>query len=325
MQERNTTIDFLRGFSVIIIILIHVNAYFSSVPLAVTLANYSQFAVQFFVFCSAFVFFDRKKDESLSLNYFVKRIKRLLIPYYIFLLFYFPFILFIKQEPVAIESLFKWIFLQGDRDLNWLVVLFLYFLLLMPFMKLLKNTMLFWLFFIISTLSSIILLFTTVPIHFRWIMWLPWSLILFFTYFYTQTKNKKLFLIISTFITGIIFILSRSTLLVQKHTLTFTENKYPPNMFYLAYGLLCISIFILIYEKLNLQKYKSHSLFNFASKYSYEIFFIHFLYLFIFIEITDYKQFAWWGLFLIITTLSLGTMWIWTRKDYFFSMLKKAN
>ncbi len=325
MRERNTTIDFLRGFSVIVIILIHVNAYFSSIPLAYTIANYSQFAVQIFVFCSAFVFFDRKKEESFSISYFTKRIKRLLIPYYIFLLFYFPFILFIKQEHISLESIFKWLLLQGDRDLNWLVVLFLCFLVLMPLIKILKNNVLFWLFFILSTVSSVALLFIKFPFHFRWIMWLPWSLILFFTYFYTQTKKRKMFLVISTAITGVMYCISHQAFVLQKHTLAFTENKYPPNIFYLTYGLLCISILILIYEKLNLQKYKTHSLFNFASRYSYEIFFIHFLYLFIFVEIADYKKFTWWGLFIIITILSLGTMYVWTKKDYFLSMLKKAN
>lgn len=326
MQERNTTIDFLRGFSVIIIILIHVNAYFLSVPVANWLANYSQFAVQIFVFCSAFVFFDRKKNEQFSFGYFIKRIKRLLIPYYIFLLFYFPFLIFIKQTPVSIEGIFKWLFLIGDRDLNWLIVLFLCFLVLMPVIKLIKDKKIFfWLFLLVCTVTSIGLLFIKPPIHFRWIMWLPWSFVLFFTFFYTQTKNKKTFLILSTVVTGILYVISQYVLLLQKHTLTFTENKYPPNMFYLSYGLLCISIFILIYEQFNLKKYSTHALFNFASKYSYEIFFIHFLYLFVFIEVTNYKQFTWWGLFLIITILSLGTVFIWNKKNYFFSILKKAN
>ncbi len=325
MQERNTTIDFLRGFSVIIIILIHVNAYFGSIKTAQLLANYSQFAVQIFVFCSAFIFFDRKKDESFSLTYFIKRIKRLLIPYYIFLLFYFAFIVLIKQEPLSVSSIFKWLLLQGGRDLNWLVVLFLYFLVLMPFIKALKNTMLFWLLLIASIVSSTVLLFIHSPVHFRWIMWLPWSLVLFFTYFYTDAKNKIHFLLYSAIINSAIYGISLFILKNQNNTLTFTENKYPPNIFYLSYGLLCISIFILMYEFINLKKYKTHALFSFASKYSYEIFFIHFLYLFIFVEVTKYKQFTWWGLFLIITILSLGTMWIFTKRSYFFSILKKAN
>ncbi|HRN69976.1 MAG TPA: acyltransferase [Candidatus Woesebacteria bacterium] len=326
MQERNTTIDFLRGFSVIIIILIHVNAYFVSIPIANWLANYAQFAVQIFVFCSAFIFFERKRDDRFTFSYFIKRIKRLLIPYYIFLFFYFLFLIFIKQSPISVDGLLKWIFLIGDRDLHWLVVLFLYFLVLMPFISFIKNDkLLFWLFFILSTASSIVLLFIQFPVPFRWIMWLPWSLVLFFTYFYTISKHKKLFLSISTIITGIIFVVSKYLLIAGEHTLSFKGNKYPPNIFYLSYGLLCISIFILIYEQFNLKKYATHVLFNFASKFSYEIFFIHFLYLFIFVELTNYKQFTWWGLFLIITVLSLGTMFIWSKKNYFFSILKKAN
>jgi fucose 4-O-acetylase-like acetyltransferase len=326
MKERDTTIDFLRGLSVILIVLIHVNAYFWTVPMANILANYSQFAVQVFVFCSAFVYFAKKTDAPFNLSYIWKRVKRLVIPYYIFVIFFFLFILFIKHESLSLQSISKWIFLLGDRDLNWLVVLFLDFLFLMPLLRYFySKQILFWLFTITSILSSILLLFFKSPVHFRYIMWLPWSTVLIFTYLYVQAKHKDKFLIMTTIISGLLYGISRIVLNQQNHTLVFTENKYPPNIFYLSYGIICIVMQNLIHKKIYIEKTPLQKLFDFASKYSYPIFFIHFLYLYIFLEITPYKNFHWWGLFLILTTLSLASMWAWNKIKLFFFNVKEGK
>lgn len=325
-MQRDTTIDFLRGLSVILIILIHVNAYFWNIPTATWLANYSQFAVQTFVFCSAFIYFVRKTDAPFNIEYIWKRVKRLVIPYYIFVVFYFLFILFVKQDSLSWQNISKWIFLLGDRDLNWLVVLFLDFLFLMPFLRFINpEKILFWVFTIISLFSSIWLLFFKIPIHFRYIMWLPWSSILIFTYLYVQSKKKNVFLVITAFISALIYGLSGFILKHQHNTLVFTENKYPPNIFYLSYGVLCIALFILIHKKLNLERTPIQQLLNFASRYSYPIFFIHFLYLYIFLQKTNYKIFTWWGLFLILTALSLTSMWIWNKTKLFFLNIKEGK
>lgn len=322
MPERNTTIDFLRGFSTLLIILIHVNAYFLHVPVANLLANYSQFAVQVFVFCSAVIYFERKKDAPFSFSYVWKRAKRLLIPYYIFLVFFFLFIIVIQQKSISLDNITKWVLLQGDRDLNWLVVLFLYFIILMPFIRLSqKISVLFWSVIFLSFFSSVLLLFIDIPVHFRLFMWLPWSVLLIYSLWYARTTKKQHFLLLTIALSGVTYVISKYALIIQNHTLTLTENKYPPNIFYLSYGLLWIALLILLYQKLHIDKLPIQRLFDFTSRYSYQIFFIHFLYLYLFLE-TNYRQFHWWGLFLIITCLSLGTMWLW---NYFLSILKKAN
>ena len=320
--KRNTTIDFMRGLAVLLIILIHVTVYFRNNKIASVLWEYSQVAVPIFVFCSAYLYFSKTKQEQLSVAYFWRRIKRLVIPYYAFLLFLFAYTLFFKNVSMQLQPMMKRIFFlnMSSNDIDWLVVLFLYFMILMPLIRILSyKPILFWIFTTISCISAIALLFTDSTLYFRLVMWLPWSLVLIVTYLVVRYESKKWFLpaIITTFLS--LYIASRAFLLYSGDTLTLTENKYPPNIYYLSYGIFLMLLLYSIYKKYSskigfIQKY-----FDYFSTYSYSLFFIHFLILYYFLDFTEYEKMQWWGLFGIIIIISVVAQSILNRIQAFTS------
>ena len=310
-QTRNLSVDFLRGFAVILIILIHVTVYFRNNPLAAWLWEYSQVAVPIFVFCSAYVYFSRP-DEVLSIQYFTKRIKRLIIPYYFFLLALFTYTFVLKGQPISFETIMRKVaFLNmNSRDLDWLVILFLSFMVLMPFIRFLsKKPLLFTLFTLLSLFSSIGLLFVTPNIPFRAYMWLPWSIVLIVSYFIAQFEKSKWVIpgTIGTFF--LFYVLSKQLLLEMGKTLTLTANKYPPNIFYLSYGIFLMIIIYYMYNKFSLKNDSFARLVTFLSTYSYSIFFIHFLLLYFILDFVPYKTMEWWHVFGIVLFVTLAVQW----------------
>ncbi|CAN5180353.1 acyltransferase [soil metagenome] len=327
-QKRNTTVDFLRGFAMLLIILIHVTVYFRSNPLANVLWEYSQVAVPIFVFCSGYLYFSRSKEEPLTLAYFWKRIKRLVIPYYFYLIIFSLYTVFLRGRMVPFNTLIKNIFFLNisSRDLDWLVVLFLYFMVLMPLIRAFsKRPVIFWIYTIISFTSAFILLFINTQHAFRLIMWLPWSLVLIVTYLLVQYENTRWFFRSIIFIFSGIFLVSKSILLYTRDTLTLTENKYPPNIFYLSYGISLLLILYIFHRKYGSFMPWLQKCFDFLSKYSYSIFFIHFLILAAFLDFGIYKRMEWWQLFAVVLILTLIVQWSINTLHYFRSTLKNEK
>ncbi len=308
MKERNSTIDFLRGFAMPIMVVIHVTAFYLSEKITYQIWDYTHFVVPIFAFCSAYLYFERKSDSPFNLGYIIKRVKRLLIPYYIYLLVYFSYFLLFKQQAFNLAKIINQALLLGNRDVNWLVVLFLYFLFLLPFIRFLSNKPVYlWTFTIVSFASSIFLLFNAFPFHFRLVMWLPWSTVLIFTYFFVASKNKKRFMIVSIISSILIFSVGKYFLLEQGKTLVFTENKYPPNIYYLAYGMFWVMVLYIFHSKLSIFMKPLQPFFDFMSSHSYSLFFIHFFYLSVVIGTFNYKIIPWWSLGVVLLIVSIIT------------------
>ena len=320
MIERNTTIDFLRGFAMLIMVVIHVTAFYLSEKNTSIIWDYVHFVVPIFTFCSAYLYFEKKSDSPFTISSIIKRAKRLLIPYYIYLLIYFLYLSIFKHLPLGFVPILKHVFLFGGRDLNWLVVLFLYFLFLLPFIRFLSNKPIYlWIFTFISFASSIVLLFVKFPFHFRLIMWLPWSAVLLFTYFFVSSKNKDRFIVISIVVGFLVYFFGRYLLSMQGKTTVFTENKYPPNIYYLAYGLFWITILYTFHNKFSIFIKPIQPFFNFMSRHSYSLFFIHFFYLSIITSSFSYKTISWWTLSIILLIISVVTQ---IGLNYLFKLKK---
>lgn len=309
-KERNTTIDFLRGLAVVLMILIHATAYFLGDPTTKAIWDYTHFAVPLFVFCSAFIFFAKDSITILSFSYIYKRLKRLVLPYYIFLIPFFILAFIHSPETFSIRQILEKILLTGGRDLNWLVILFIYFLFLIPtihFMYKQKK----WLFYILSAtafISSILFLFYNPPLPFRFVMWLPWTFFLVFTLMFTEHKNNKYFFWGVTILSAFSFFVSRDALLQQSKTLILTENKYPPNIYYLSYGIFFTTVLYQIHSKFSknifYKKYIQKP-FDFLSINSYSLFFIHFLFVKVFVDNGAHKTIGPWIFFVVLMVLSI--------------------
>lgn len=323
-KERNLAIDFLKGFAMLLIILIHVTVYFRDNMIAHTLWEYSQVAVPIFVFCSAYLYFSRTKEEHFNIIYFWKRIKRLVLPYYVFLFLFIGYSLLFKQTPLSFEIIVRKMFFLNisSRDLDWLVVLFLYFMILMPFIRILsKQKILFCIYICLSFFSSIWLLFNQSESLFRLLMWLPWSLVLIVTFFVVRYENRHGFTYLLSALFFIFYILSRGLVIFNNAPITLTDNKYPPNIFYLSYGISLTLLFYKSYDKLGFINTFFNIFFGYLSKHSYSIFFIHFLVLYFFLDFTNYKKLEWWGLFTSVICITLLSQKL---LDYLFSILKRG-
>lgn len=308
MTERNTTIDFMRGLAVFLMIFIHATAYFQSIPLVRDLWDYTHFAVPFFVFCSAFVYFQREKPIKLSLSYIWKRAKRLIIPYYLFLIPFFT-IDFLTNQRFSFDVLLQKLMLSGGRDLSWLVILFLYLMILIPIIHFMYRSKraLFWLLMISSFLTSVAFLFITLPVGFRLVMWLPWSFFLAMSLLFAVHEKNIRFYIGTACIAALAFIITRDIVSTQGNTLVLTENKYPPNLYYLSYGIFFTAIIYKLHQSASktpivtkwIQPY-----FDFLSKHSYSLFFIHFLFVKLFVDFGWHKDIGWISFFVFLMGIS---------------------
>ncbi len=306
MTKRNSFIDFLRGIAILAMILIHTTVFFYSDIIAATLWNWGQLAVPIFLFCASYLFIKKDMQQEIRLlPYFKKRIVRLLIPYYIFLLFFIPLVFILTPEKVSLRYIFESIILIGGVDINWLVLLFLMLAILFPFFQWAqKKGIFFWGFFSLSLASTILFLFWIPPASYKLFLWMPWSLIFFFAYwFHAHEKQKKQLVAAMMILFGIAFLTYISNLLLGHSTL-FRDNKYPPNLFYLSFGMLGILLLSFFAEPLTKNSLVRKSI-HFFSIFSYDIYFIHYGILTIFVAFLPQLHWPWWILLLTVLILSV--------------------
>jgi len=302
--QRIEEIDMLRGLSMLTMVLLHTNAYFLSIPLVFSLWNFGQFAVPIFIFCSSYLFFIKKhhlvhwKD---LFSHIKKRILRLLIPYYVFAVIYI--LLEWLKEPIKITPLylFQNIFVVGGISINWLVLLFIFFTLLMPLILYLfeHKKKLFYLYTGISTVSAFLLMLYRFPFDYRLIMWLPWSLLVVLSLLIVKNEGNKWFSPVMFFFWLIIFFMLQYLQKFLRHSLTMFDNKYPPNLFHLSFGIVSIIGLYGIAKKGILSIPFIKELFSFFSKNSYPIFFIHWIVIYILTVFFHFK-FTWVSFFIAV-------------------------
>lgn len=308
-SNRLFEIDILRGIGIFVIILIHTTSYFLSNPLAHAVWNFGQFAVPTFVFCSTYLFFKKNSThEKLNfLSFEKKRLLRLLVPYWIYLFFFFTLVFLKNQKTIILSFLIRHLTLTTTGlEINWAVLLFIYLAFLSPiFILLKKGRVLFSFFFFSSLLSSLVFLFTTPALNYKLTMWLPWSLILFYSWFFAKHEDEAWFLPLSIFVFLFVFLTSKLALVLTNHSVIFFDNKYPPNLNFLSYGILLTTILFIFAKKGFFDRPFLKISIMFFSQNSYSIFFVHFLVIFTFLFFIGIKQFLWWQFAAIVLVASV--------------------
>lgn len=309
MNDRNSTIDFLRAWGVILMIFIHATAYYSKNSVAHTLWDYTHFAVPLFVFCSFFLSVSQyNKSFRITYKTVLKRLKRLLIPYYLFLFTWVVFSPLLLSKFFTFRSFVDKIFFfsWNSRDVEWLVFLFVVFIFVVPVFGYLsrKSKKAYVLLLLIIGAIPVYFLFgkTSIPIRFAmipiWMLFYPIA-----QYFYThQRAYKNIFLLGMASL--VVFLVSGVSLNLLGKSLVFTANKYPPNIYYLSYGCVWISFGYLLYEflpKITLLE----KVWYFFSSRSYSLYLIHFLILLLFVHYRLYSMLPWWILFILLMGSSI--------------------
>lgn len=297
-KKRFEHIDFIRSVSIVVIIATHVYSYFLSNPLNNFIWNYSHFAVPAFIFCSGYVltagYTNQFNNFSNIISWYLKRLKRILIPFYVYLIIHYALWRIFPNffQGIGLEKSWKFIFqsvlMSGGVNINWLPLLFLELTLLFPLiLKIFQNKKLLWVYLAMSFAVTIFLTIKTFPYsYFRLIMWVPWSLIFIFSiYSFKKEQNENsIAKITRKYLLG--FLISFSLFLflfILWHPLNKSFNlidyKYPPGLYYLSYsfGLTCLLITVskLKIFKINLIRKTS----RYISVNSYQLFFIHFIFL----------------------------------------------
>lgn len=302
-KKRFEEIDILRGFSILIIILIHSCVNFLNNKLAFIIWDYSQFAVVVFIFCSAFIFFVREPQVNLAnfIKYFEKRLWRLLPTYYFFAALYLILSFLFQKKIITSNTVIANLLLFGGLDFNWLVLLFVYLTAIMPVVYFLynKNRFLFYFSGLLTLVSAVVFIFYR-PLNYRIIMWLPWSLILYFTLIILKNKDNKKFLL-SLALTFLVIFLSLKFTIIKG---TQFQNKYPPNLYHLSYGIfsLILLYFISGFKLFNTGLIKKFL--YFLSLNSYTIFFIHIIIIFL-ITVPLKLKLNWYSFFFAVLTLTI--------------------
>lgn len=306
-SQRFWEIDFLRGVSLFLVILIHCTVYYFSNPIARTVWNYAQLSVPVFIFCSFYIFFAKEftSQESLWL-YLTKRIKRLLIPYFIFVPFFLVLLFFLNPLILNTKYVIQSITLTGGIELNWLILLFLELTVILSVLKATKYKEYF-LFplTVCSILISLFFVFFHLPsaINYKLIMWLPWSLILGFSYLFVKFQRKKIALLLLGIACCSMYLLLHVYLVTHGQSTIFRENKYPPNLYYLSYGMTSIIVLYFLAPVFTVLKKPI----TFLSTYSYQLFFIHYFFLIWFVQYKQLLDLPWWVFFCIVCGTTIIT------------------
>lgn len=290
-KKRYYVIDFLRAISIIGIFAIHTFSYNLNSSFNQFIWNYLQFVVQILVFCSGYVIvsiYGNNLNGRNIFGWYKKRFFRLLFPYYLFLLIYYFSVYFLPHIFTGLDMGKSFLFLIksfvfiGGPNLSWFPLLFLELTVITPFLlsisRVKRNLYLY------ATAAALITLWITFDrssaSYYRWIMWIPWSLVyitpLFLTEENTQRAQKfKDVLLGLIFFT--LFLLLYFFNLFGKSSLNLINHKYPPDFFYLFYGYFFIFFLLFLAKQSFFENKIIKNTYVYLSKRSYSLFFIHFI------------------------------------------------
>jgi peptidoglycan/LPS O-acetylase OafA/YrhL len=297
------------------------------IKVAYTLWDIAEFAVPVFVFCSAYLFFSRPPhiDRKNIFSYFRKRVLRLVIPYYAFLLVNLALIYIAEPKKLTSQFITNNFLIIGGVDYNWLVLLFLQFAFLFPLVLFLRSIhkILWYLVLAATTISSVVFLFYQ-PVAYKWIMWLPWLMIAMFTFYFIRYEKKPWFIPAVGIVSFAIYFALRIWLHSIGHHIDHYHNKYPPNLLHLSYGIGWICLLYGMF-KLNLERFiPFKQTLEFLSKNSYTIFFIHFLFIYFFTAVVWIDHRTWKNFFLIVFFSSIGAQLLLNQIQASLPNLKKS-
>ena len=286
-------IDFLRAVSILGMCAIHVYAYRMGSPFDNFFWNWMNFVVVGFIFCSGYVLFAKYGDvlkHKGIFGWYKKRIIRLLVPYYVFLACYVALVALLPSffhgfdlelNPLfLLQSVFL---LEGGLGVSWLPLLFIELMVLFPILGYMWKHRKKWLYVYVGValMSAIFFTLYLFPYaHYRLVMWLPWSLVIVFSFYafmrdekYSPLRNYISYSIIFGLLFGLLYSMwgqfDRSYLL--------TKNKYPPNVYFLLYATFGSSVVLaLSYVKIFSWGYVKRFIL-FTSLVSYTLFFVHFI------------------------------------------------
>ncbi len=283
MRQRDHTIDLLRGLSILQVIYMHVTPYFGSLPMSAWVTNWGQAVVPILLYCSLSVF---KPITNLTFQSYLtvgyKRIRRLLVPYYIFLIQYVV-LTWALSKPMSAHDLLLNLTVTGGISYNWLVLLFIILGCMIPwFQHAYENHRRMWIFvYVITALAEIWALYNRAyigPSYRTWmlLLWIPFiPTFQIIGELRTRAPKKLFFLALSLAATFYILYLAISQTSMSLH---MTPHKYPPDIYYFLYSIAVVASVIWATPLIvKLIPRRASTFISYCSRVSYELYFAHIL------------------------------------------------
>lgn len=282
-NNRTVFIDYLKVIGLLCIILAHICS-------DQTILQIRNFDVPLMVIISGYLgveSFKRslKKDHSF-LNYYWKRITRLLFPTWVFLIIFFAIMTLFPIDgmyPYTPDYIINSFLLLDGISYVWIIRIFLICAFITPVIYYFDrirselNQFLILLLLYLLYEIAIYLQFNQMNIIFEFILAyvVPYGIIYFLGMITTKTSYKTDLLI---------SMISLATLLISGYVLYTTTGiiqptqmmKYPPTIYYISYALFVSMLLFAIFKKINL---KSNRVVDFCSKSSLWIYLWHILFL----------------------------------------------
>lgn len=319
--NRELEIDILRAVSMLIMMTMHVNAYFLSNRLTYIFWSYSQWVVPAFILCSFAVGNYQVSSIADYLRYVLKRMKRIYLPYVVWLGFYWLTVYILTKDIPTLKNIISNLLVTGGVSSNWLILLFVYLTLAGPLMVygVHKNQKVGALIFGIGAPASLIF-WVQMGVwnsHFRWAMVLPWIAItisqIYILNLIRLGKKKTVFAII-----GMAFIIfwwmHFQFIAPNKMKIDLYSHKYPPNIYFFIYCLWTTPAAYLIskwsLKYLQMSKYVMSAV-SYVSRNSYQIFFIHFIVIELILHFRKFGPITYQQFILILFLLTFIVNEVW--------------
>ena len=298
-MERKKNIDILRVIGLLCIILAHVVADDGII------FQIRNFDVVLMIIISSYLFIIKYHGKSkFDLQYLIKRVKRLLLPTWIFLLIFFGILAgFIHYEIKTIISTFV---LHEGIGYVWIIIIYLIVAILLPLIvpllkKNKRNTFyILVLYFIYEILAS--MNFFNINILFEDVIAyvFPIMLIVVVTYWIMNNNNRNVvvFSLLNLVICMLCFLIIYKVTGQVENT---NYMKYPFRIYYLSYGFFASGILIVFFRNNRITNFMHNKLIEFISKSSLWIYLWHIF----FLVITNYFNFNWMIRYIIILIFSI--------------------
>lgn len=291
MKDNNRiyALDILKALAILIVIVTHVLSRNLGSDIINRIWNYLHFVVPIFVFSSGYVLYRKyhAKDWKLkeTLGWYKRRAVRLLIPYYLFLIVHYLLWLLFPQVLTGYGLSWSPRFFISSLalvgvDYGWLPILFLELMMLTPlYLAAWKIRPLRYVLIGLFGVSTIFVFAGRSPIDYRLVMWLPWSFVYALSFEASRVslleRGRQYVTPLLLGALGFLSIYGFSTFFMGHvlAPLTLTLHKYPPDFYYLSYGLGLGSL--LLYASLQVKRMASSI--TFISEHSYSLFFVHYI------------------------------------------------
>lgn len=327
-MKRYLHIDFLRSAAILGVIIIHVFSDNLTSSLNTFIWNYLHFIIVAFIFCSGYVMYalyaPRLSGVASIIGWYKKRLIRLVLPFYYYLIAHYTLMAIFPSFFSGLGLKFNWKFifesitLVGGINLNWLPLLFLELAVVFPILVMLlqKKKIIFWGYIIFASITTLAFTVWNFPYaYYREVMWIPWSLILVLPWYFVKHEQKNIKVkpyILLSIVGAIVFAILMAVWSFVGRSLTLIDNKYPPNLFYISYETAGSFALVALSLLPFFQKGKITSIYQFISRTSYSLFFIHYIALDFILSInTNFKlHLSVWYQLVFVLSVSLVIAWV---------------